>query len=84
MAEIVNILDTLATGILFSTYLNLAVIRYLSIFHGEFLNSFDDKHVVIAVHWMSLMGGLLIVLFEIWNVGPRSGYMYPLWTRTNM
>ncbi len=81
-AELVNILDFCTATILFTAYLSLASIRYLSIFHSSFLDSFDDKVVMSVGRAVPFGISLLLGAYFIIHDGAKEGYMYSVLTMT--
>ncbi len=73
------------TLLLFTSYLSLTIVRYLSIFHSStFLEQFDDDTIEITRRLAILVLVLPLVLSEHLDSGGRDGFVFEILTETTV
>ncbi len=72
--------DFFTSQFIFSSFLTLTVVRYLSIFHGNFLETFEESTVVNVQQLISIGFGLISTYLNyVYTLG-KSGYMFSILT----
>ncbi len=73
----INIWNQMNTSTLFVTYLNMSIVRYLSIFKGELLDYFEESTTVALIRIMTILMVLTCCILD-YNFSSSVGMGYGL------
>ncbi len=73
-----HVVSHISTMTMYSSILSVAIVKYLSIYHGTRLDYADESKTVNVVRLLAVASVVVALLIDI-NFAPKNGFTFQLW-----